>query len=139
MRKVNLVGVSDAKERVAQHAPCVPMPEPVLIPCSFSKMGPPNNLWTYRMPNGDPYAAVARWDTADGKQVRPIIWNGTDFVTSGFGSSRSSSKAFTSPTKVMSAPCSAAVHSKNVGTTRRVITSTCPGDTGYESKIANAR
>lgn len=88
MRKINLVGVSDAKEHVAQHAPCVPMPEPVLIPCSFSKMGPPNNLWTYRMPNGEPYAAVARWDTPDGKQVRPIIWNGTDFVTSGFGLSR---------------------------------------------------
>ena len=39
----------------------------------------------------------------------------------------------------MSAACSAAVHSKNVGTTRRVITSTCPGDTGNESKIAKQR
>ena len=39
----------------------------------------------------------------------------------------------------MSACCSAAEHSKNVGTTRRVITSTCPGDTGNESKIAKQR
>jgi hypothetical protein len=39
----------------------------------------------------------------------------------------------------MSADCSSPEHSKNVGTTRFVITSTCPGDTGYESKIANAR
>jgi hypothetical protein len=58
---------------------------------------------------------------------------------SGFGSSRASSSAFASPTSAMSAPCSAAVHSKNVGATRRVITSTCPGDTGNESKIEKQR
>jgi hypothetical protein len=50
--------------------------------------------------------------------------------------SSSASRAFTSPTKAMSAPCSTAMHSKNVGTTRRVITSTCAGETGNESKIA---
>jgi len=39
----------------------------------------------------------------------------------------------------MRAACSSGVHSKNVDTTRRVITSTCPGDTGNRSKIAKQR
>jgi hypothetical protein len=46
---------------------------------------------------------------------------------------------FTSPTSGMSEPCSAAVQSTNVGTSRRVITSTYPGDTGNESKITKQR
>lgn len=88
MRKIDLSAVSDAHRNVAQREPCVPMPEPVMMPGSLSKMGEPNFLWTYRMPNGDPYAAVARWDSPNGKQVRPIIWNGEEFVTSGFGNNR---------------------------------------------------
>jgi len=88
MRKIDLSAVSDAHKNVAQSKPCVPRPEPVMMPGSLSKMGDPNFLWTYRMPNGDPYAAVARWDSPDGKQVRPIIWNGEEFVTSGFGNNR---------------------------------------------------
>ena len=39
----------------------------------------------------------------------------------------------------MRAACSGCVHSKNVGTTRRVITSTWPRDTGNESKMAKQR
>ncbi len=42
----------------------------------------------------------------------------------------------TVPTSSMRAACSSGLHVKNVGTTRRVITNTCPGDTGNESKIA---
>jgi hypothetical protein len=42
-------------------------------------------------------------------------------------------------TSATSARCSSGVQSKNVGTTRCVTTSTWPGDTGNESKIAKQR
>lgn len=89
MKKINLVEEICVPKHVAPSAPCVPMPEPLKVPNSLSKMGEPNNRWIYRMPNGEPYGAVARWDKAnERKQIRPIIWDGTDFVTAGFGKNR---------------------------------------------------
>lgn len=88
MRKINLAEVSDTSKHVAPSSLCVPMPEPVRIPASLNHLGEHENLWIYRTGDGLAYAAVARWDTANGKQVRPIVWNGTDFVSSGFGSNR---------------------------------------------------
>jgi len=68
--------------------PVVPMPEPVEVPSALKSMGEPDAVWVYRMPDGSAYGAVARWNTATGKEVRPIIWDGEKFVTSGFGSNR---------------------------------------------------
>lgn len=95
MRKVNLQlvkpsDITDAPKLV------VPMPEPIEVPDSLVKaMGQPEKMWVYRLGDGGAYGAVARWDPpagADGvkprKQVRPIVWDGQKFVTSGFGQNR---------------------------------------------------
>jgi len=65
-----------------------PMPEPVIIPSVLGKLGEPNKTWIYRLPDGTAYGAIARWDTDDGKHIRPIIWNGEEFVSAGFGDNR---------------------------------------------------
>lgn len=87
MRKVDLK--SGDKVTVLQKGePVTPMPEPIEIPAGLSHMGEPNKVWIYRRPDGSAYGAVARWDGAEGKQIRPIIWNGTTFVSGGFGDNR---------------------------------------------------
>lgn len=64
------------------------MPEPVEIPATLKSMGEPDAVWVYRMPDGTAYGAIARWNTEAGKEVRPIIWDGERFITSGFGAGR---------------------------------------------------
>lgn len=89
MRKVDLSAVvandiTDAPKFV------VPMPEPVEVPKSLMKsLGQPGKMWIYRTADGSAYGAVARWDPEnDRKQVRPVVWDGKDFITSGFGQGR---------------------------------------------------
>ncbi len=89
MRKINLTEVGDASQHLAPSAPCVPMPEPIMIPVSLNRKGEPDNLWVYRMADGTAYGAVARWNPeGKRKEIRPIIWNGSETITSGFGNGR---------------------------------------------------
>lgn len=89
MRKVDLIKASavvDVTDTVIK--PVVPMPEPVKIPAPL-KMGPPDKVWLYRQADGSAYAAVARWDSYNGKkEIRPIIWDGKEFITKGLGPGR---------------------------------------------------
>lgn len=95
MRKVDLTAVKPADITDAPTL-VVPMPEPIEVPAFLKKsLGEPDKLWVYRLQDGGAYGAVARWDPeagADGvkprKQVRPIVWDGAEFVTSGFGDNR---------------------------------------------------
>ncbi len=89
MRKVDLTSVA-ASDITDAPTLIVPMPEPVEVPGSLMKsLGEPGKMWIYRMADGSAYGAVARWDPAnDRKQVRPIVWDGKKFVTSGFGKDR---------------------------------------------------
>ena len=46
-------------------------------------------MWVYRTADGSAYGAVARWNPEGRKkEVRPIVWDGNKFVTSGFGPER---------------------------------------------------
>ena len=67
-----------------------PMPEPVVVPAFLTRaMGEPETTWTYRLPDGSAYGAVCRWDPeGKRKEIRPIVWNGKEHVTSGFGPDR---------------------------------------------------
>lgn len=89
MRKVDLSAVK-ATDITAAASLVVPMPEPVEVPESLKKsLGQPAKMWIYRMADGSAYGAVARWDPEnDRKQVRPIVWDGKKFITSGFGNDR---------------------------------------------------
>lgn len=68
-----------------------PMPEPVVVPKKLRDAmgGDPASMWVYRMQDGTAFGAVARWDPeGQRKQIRPIVWNGKEHVTSGFGDKR---------------------------------------------------
>lgn len=91
MKKVNLkdlpaqapIDVTETPEIV------VPLPEPVEIPKELSKLGDPDGMWIYRLPDGEAYGAVARWNPkGKRKQIRPIIWDGEKTRASGFGTGR---------------------------------------------------
>lgn len=89
MRKVDLTAVAPADITEAPKL-VAPMPEPVEVPTSLIKsLGQPEQMWVYRTDDGSAYGAVARWNP-DGKrkEVRPIVWDGKKFVTSGFGTDR---------------------------------------------------
>lgn len=89
MRKVDLTAVTPVDITEAPKL-VVPMPEPVEVPASLVKsLGQPEKMWVYRTDDGSAYGAVARWNP-EGKRkvVRPIVWDGKEFVTSGFGTGR---------------------------------------------------
>lgn len=89
MRKVNLSAAGNVSKHATNNVPILPMPEPVKIPASLRALGAPDNVWLYRMLNGTLFGAVARWDPpGKRKEIRPIIWNGRDFISSGFGDHR---------------------------------------------------
>lgn len=90
MRKIDLRAVK-AEDITDRPEIVLPMPEPVIIPESLRKsLGQePDAMWIYRMSDGSAFGAVARWNPeGERKQIRPIIWNGQQHVTSGFGKSR---------------------------------------------------
>ena len=89
MRKVDLKAVKPADITDAPKL-VVPMPEPVIVPEFLMKsLGEPEKMWIYRTDDGAAYGAVARWDPEGArKQVRPIVWDGKEFITSGFGNGR---------------------------------------------------
>lgn len=89
MRKVDLTAVAPADITEAPKL-VVPMPEPIEVPTSLVKsLGQPEQMWVYRMDDGSAYGAVARWNPeGKRKEVRPIVWDGKKFVTSGFGQQR---------------------------------------------------
>jgi len=65
-----------------------PMPEPVQIPDGLRHLGDADNMWIYRKSDGSAFGAVARWNTEDGKQIRPIVWDGKDYISAGLGDGR---------------------------------------------------
>lgn len=90
MRKVDLskLGLEDITD---QPAIVTPMPEPVVVPASLTKAmgGEPDAMWIYRMADGGAFGAVARWNPlGKRKEIRPIVWDGQKFLTSGFGKGR---------------------------------------------------
>ena len=89
MRKVDLTAVTPADITESPKL-VVPMPEPIEVPASLIKsLGQPEQIWVYRTADGSAYGAVARWNPEGRKkEVRPIVWDGNKFVTSGFGSER---------------------------------------------------
>ena len=90
MRKVDLSRIT-AEDITAKAEIVTPMPEPVLIPDSLQKsLGvEPDAMWVYRMADGGAFGAVARWNPQGRrKEIRPIVWDGKKFVTSGFGKAR---------------------------------------------------
>lgn len=90
MHKIDLTKV-EAIDVTNDVAIVTPMPEPVVVPKKLRDAmgGDPVSMWIYRMQDGTAFGAVARWDP-DGqrKQIRPIVWNGKEHVTSGFGNKR---------------------------------------------------
>jgi putative DNA primase/helicase len=58
------------------------MPEPVQIPRYFLKEnGEPQRVSIYRDAQGVATFAIARWDSGDKKDIRPIIWDGNEFTS----------------------------------------------------------
>jgi putative DNA primase/helicase len=91
MRKVDLKALAIAEDITAKAEIVTPMPEPVVIPDSLRKsLGPePDAMWIYRMADGAAFGAVARWNPPGArKEIRPIVWDGKKFLTSGFGKER---------------------------------------------------
>ena len=91
MRKVDLKALAIAEDITAKAEIVTPMPEPVAIPDTLRKsLGPePDAMWIYRMADGAAFGAVARWNPPNArKEIRPIVWDGKKFVTSGFGKGR---------------------------------------------------
>jgi putative DNA primase/helicase len=91
MRKVDLKALAIAEDITAKAEIVTPMPEPVVIPDTLQKsLGPePDAMWIYRMADGAAFGAVARWNPPmKRKEIRPIVWDGKKFVTSGFGKDR---------------------------------------------------
>ena len=89
MRKVDLRALLP-EDVTDQPAIVTPMPEPVAVPSSLIRlMGEPDTMWVYRMADGGAFGAVARWNPPTGrKEIRPIVWDGKKFLTSGFGKGR---------------------------------------------------
>ena len=91
MRKVDLKALAIAEDITAKAEIVTPMPEPVVIPDSLRKsLGQePDAMWIYRMADGAAFGAVARWNPPGArKEIRPIVWDGKKFITSGFGKGR---------------------------------------------------
>ena len=90
MRKIDLQAV---KAEDITDAPKIvtPMPEPVVLPQRLkdSLGGEPDAMWIYRVADGSAFGAVARWNPeGQRKEIRPIVWDGKKFITSGFGKDR---------------------------------------------------
>jgi putative DNA primase/helicase len=68
-----------------------PMPEPIVVPQKLKNAlgGEPDSMWIYRIADGSAFGAVARWNPEGRrKEIRPIVWDGKKFITSGFGPNR---------------------------------------------------
>lgn len=66
-----------------------PMPEPVQVPEAVIKLGEPNAVWVYRNEQGVARGAIMRWDKGgQRKYIRPVIWNGDEYVVAGMGNHR---------------------------------------------------
>ena len=90
MRKIDLTAV---KAEDITDAPILvtPMPEPIEVPAKLKAAlgGEPDAMWIYRIADGSAFGAVARWNPeGKRKEIRPIIWDGKKYITSGFGPNR---------------------------------------------------
>ena len=47
------------------------------------QLGPRSAYWVYHNANNDPVGVVYRWDTPEGKTIRPVSLNGTNWVIGG--------------------------------------------------------
>lgn len=92
MLKIDLTAIGDGgpMDVTTQAEIVTPMPEPVKVPKGLLKaLGTPDKQWVYRLPDGGAYGVVMRWDPeGKRKQIRPVVWTGKDFVSSGFGKGR---------------------------------------------------
>jgi hypothetical protein len=67
------------------------MPEPIEVPQKLKTAmgGEPDSMWIYRTADGSAFGAVTRWNPAGKrKEIRPIVWDGKKYITSGFGQGR---------------------------------------------------
>lgn len=90
MRKIDLTKVAP-QDVTDQPSLVVPMPEPIVVPDRLCDAlgGQPDAMWVYRLADGGAYGAVARWNPkGKRKEIRPIVWNGKEFLTAGFGEGR---------------------------------------------------
>ena len=91
MRKFDLTAIKDDGVLIQQgDSTLQPMPEPVQVPRELDRYGQPDSIWIYRTIEGVAVGAVMRWNPIDGgdKVIRPVIWNGERYVTSGLGENR---------------------------------------------------
>ena len=90
MRKIDLTAIK-AEDITDTPNIVTPMPEPVVLPQRLTDAmgGEPDSMWIYRVADGSAFGAVARWNPeGERKQIRPIVWDGKKFITSGFGRDR---------------------------------------------------
>jgi putative DNA primase/helicase len=90
MRKIDLTAVK-AEDITDTPSIVTPMPEPIAVPQKLKNAlgGEPDSMWIYRTADGSAFGAVARWNPeGKRKEIRPIVWDGKKFITSGFGPSR---------------------------------------------------
>jgi putative DNA primase/helicase len=90
MRKIDLTAVK-AEDIADTPSIVTPMPEPIVVPAKLKTAlgGEPDSMWIYRIADGSAFGAVARWDPeGKRKEIRPIIWDGKKYITSGFGPNR---------------------------------------------------
>lgn len=90
MRKIDLTAIK-AGDITDKPSIVTPMPEPIVVPQKLKNAlgGEPDSMWIYRTADGSAFGAVARWNPeGKRKEIRPIVWDGKKFITSGFGSGR---------------------------------------------------
>jgi putative DNA primase/helicase len=90
MRKIDLTAIK-AEDITDTPNIVTPMPEPIEVPAKLKAAlgGEPDSMWIYRIADGSAFGAVARWNPeGKRKEIRPIVWDGKKFITSGFGPSR---------------------------------------------------
>lgn len=93
MQKIDLANaeVTAKKKRSAKAVVAVvPAPSPVKVPDGMQGGRAPDGMWEYQLATGETVGAIARWDARDGedKVIRPIVWNGKEFVGGGFPTPR---------------------------------------------------
>jgi len=90
-KKVPLVALKDAKPSDVIYTDVtavVPMPEPVEVPSGLLRAsGEPQRVSIYRDARGLATFAIARWD-GERKEIRPIIWDGNEFISRGYDGER---------------------------------------------------
>ena len=75
------------KPRSRTHGQAFTTPDDAVATLTGRK-GPPAARWTYRDAHGEPMGVVIRWDTPEGKDVRPVSRNGRGWIIGGMSEPR---------------------------------------------------